>query len=70
LENSPLEALGALPSLKELHLHDAYSGEELVFETEWFVELRMLEIEQFSQLCMVVIRETAMPKLQKLTIAN
>uniref|UniRef100_A0A2N9G2E8 NB-ARC domain-containing protein n=1 Tax=Fagus sylvatica TaxID=28930 RepID=A0A2N9G2E8_FAGSY len=55
---------------EELHLHDAYSGEELVFETEWFVELRMLEIEQFSQLCMVVIRETAMPKLQKLTITN
>ena len=70
LENSPLQALGALPSLKELHLHDAYSGKELVFETEWFVELRMLEIEQFSQLCMVLIRETAMPKLQKLTITN
>ncbi|KAM3743879.1 hypothetical protein ACB098_06G009000 [Castanea mollissima] len=70
LENSPLESLQDLPSLKELHLYDAYNGKELVFEAERFLELRMLVIEQFSQLCMVVFQETAVPKLQKLNIRN
>lgn len=70
LENSPLETLQDLPSLKELHLYDAYNGKELVFEAKRFLELRMLVIEQFSQLCMVVIQVTAVPKLQKLTIRN
>nr|POE76525.1 disease resistance protein rpm1 [Quercus suber] len=70
LENSPLEALQDLPSLKELHLYDAYNGKELVFEAKRFLELRMLVIEQFSQLCMVVIQVTAVPKLQKLAIRN
>ncbi|KAK7855616.1 disease resistance protein rpm1 [Quercus suber] len=70
LENSPLEALQDLPSLKELHLYDAYNGKELVFEAKRFLELRMLVIEQFSQLCMVVIQLTAVPKLQKLAIRN
>ena len=70
LKNSPLEALGALPSLKELYLHDAYSGEVLEFGAEWFVELRILVIDQCSSLKIVVIQEPAMPKLQKLIIKN
>jgi hypothetical protein len=70
LENSLLEALWDLPSLEELYLHDAYSGEVLEFGAEWFVELRILVIEQCSSLKKVVIPEPAMPKLQKLIIKN
>ena len=70
LEDSPLKFLWALPSLKELHLYDAYTGKRLEFSAEWFLELRMLEIEQCSPLNEVVIQKRAMPKLQKLAIRN
>ncbi|GMY30827.1 disease resistance protein RPM1-like [Fagus crenata] len=70
LGGSLLEALWDLPSLEELYMHDAYSGEVLEFGAEWFVELRILVIEQCSSLKKVVIPEPAMPKLQKLIIKN
>ncbi|GMY30824.1 disease resistance protein RPM1-like, partial [Fagus crenata] len=54
-----LEALWDLPSLEELYPHDAYSGEVLEFGADWFVELRILVIEQCSSLKKVVIQETA-----------
>ena len=68
LQNSPLEALQALPSLKELHLCDAYTGTVKEFSAECFSELKMLEIEQCNRLNKVVIQERALPKLQKMTI--
>ena len=68
LQNSPLEALQALPSLKELHLCDAYTGTVMEFSAECFSELKMLEIEQCNRLNKVVIQERALPKLQKMTI--
>ena len=46
LGKSPLEFLWDLPSLKVLHLHDAYSGEVLEFRAGWFLERRILVIEQ------------------------
>lgn len=70
LAKSPLEVLWGLPSLKVLHLHDAYSGEVLEFRAGWFLELRILVIEQCWWLKCVVIPGLAMPKLQKLTIEN
>ena len=70
LTKSPLEVLWGLPSLKVLHLHDAYSGEVLEFRAGWFLELRILVIEQCWWLKCVVIPGLAMPKLQKLTIEN
>ncbi|GMY33186.1 disease resistance protein RPM1-like [Fagus crenata] len=70
LEDSPLKFLWALPSLKELHLYDDYTGKRLEFSAECFLELRMLEIEQCSSLNEVVIQKRAMPKLQKLAIRN
>ena len=68
LVKSPLEVLRDLPSLKVLHLHDAYTGEVLEFQAGWFLELRILVIEQCRWLKCVVIPERAMPKLQTLTI--
>ncbi|XP_075643657.1 disease resistance protein RPM1-like [Castanea sativa] len=70
LQNSPLEALHALPSLKELHLYAAYTGVFLEFIAQPFLELRILEVEQCNQLNQVVILEQALPKLQKLIIIN
>ncbi|KAL0008701.1 hypothetical protein SO802_010203 [Lithocarpus litseifolius] len=70
LQNSPLKALQALPSLKELHLCDAYTGTVMEFSAECFSELKMLEIEQCNRLNKVVIQERALPKLQKMTINN
>ncbi|XP_030962944.1 disease resistance protein RPM1-like [Quercus lobata] len=70
LQNSPLEALHALPSLKELQLYAAYTGVFLVFNAHSFLELRILEIEKCNRLNEVVILEQALPKLQKLIIRN
>ncbi|KAM3743880.1 hypothetical protein ACB098_06G009100 [Castanea mollissima] len=70
LSKSPLEVLWDLPSLKVLHLHDAYSGEVLQFRAGWFLELRILVIEQCRWLKCVVIPGLAVPKLQMLTIGN
>ena len=70
LAKSPLEVLWDFPSLKVLHLHDAYSGEVLEFRAGWFLELRILVIEQCRWLECVVILGLAMPKLQMLTIEN
>ena len=44
LQNSPLEALHALRSLKELYLYAAYTVAFLVFNAQSFLELRILEI--------------------------
>ena len=70
LQNSPLEALHALRSLKELYLYAAYTGVFLVFNAQSFLELRILEIEKCDQFNEVVILEQALPKLQKLIIRN
>lgn len=70
LQNSPLEALHSLPSLKELNLYAAYTGVFLEFNAQSFLELRILEIEKCNQLKKVVILEQALPKLQKLIIRN
>ena len=70
LAESPLEVLWDLPSLKVLHLHGAYSGEAFEFRAGWFLELRILVIEQFRWLKRVVIPRLAVPKLQMLTIEN
>ena len=69
LQDSPLKALQALPSLKELYLYDAYSGRELEISAISFLELKILEIEKCSQL-MVVALKVVVPKLQKLTVKN
>ncbi|XP_023873560.2 disease resistance protein RPM1 [Quercus suber] len=70
LQTNPLEALQVLPSLEGLHLHDAYNGQVLKFSAKSFLELRVLENENCSQLDMVVIPGRAMPKLQKLILKN
>ena len=70
LQTNSLEALQVLPSLKVLHLHDAFNGQVLKFSAKSFLELRVLEIENCSQLDMVVIPGRAMPKLQKLIVKN
>ena len=70
LQTNPLEAFQVFPSLEGLHLHVAYNGQVLKYSAKSFLELRVLEIENCSQLDMVVILGRAMPKLQKLIVKN
>ena len=56
--------------MEGLHLHVAYNGQVLKYSAKSFLELRVLEIENCSQLDMVVILGRAMPKLQKLIVKN
>ncbi|XVF03578.1 hypothetical protein REPUB_Repub05bG0005400 [Reevesia pubescens] len=67
---NPLRALEALPNLLELEMVDAYMGEALEFKANSFKKLKILQLEQFANLNMVVVEETAMAKLEKLTICK
>ncbi|KAJ0040073.1 hypothetical protein Pint_28369 [Pistacia integerrima] len=55
-------------ALNDLRLVDAFTGEELKFKPNWFQKLVILEIEQFNELCKVVVEEEALPELQKLVL--
>ncbi|KAA8527105.1 hypothetical protein F0562_008666 [Nyssa sinensis] len=68
LQHTPLEVLEQLPNLMELQMIDAFTGDQLVFEAERFKKLKILHIQQFDGLNMVVIQQGAMPELQKLTL--
>ncbi|XP_022717870.1 disease resistance protein RPM1-like [Durio zibethinus] len=68
--DNPLRALEALPNLLELQMVDAYMGKALEFNANSFKKLKILQLEQFANLNMVVVQETAMPKLEKLTICK
>ncbi|KAF8391708.1 hypothetical protein HHK36_024017 [Tetracentron sinense] len=70
LKDNPLEALEALPSLIELKLADAYTGQELVFGAGGFQRLEILELDLFDQLNMVTVHDNTMPRLQKLTMSR
>ncbi|KAK0598988.1 hypothetical protein LWI29_001278 [Acer saccharum] len=67
LENSPLDALQALPCLVELRLVDAYIGEVLEFKPRCFLELRVLYLQQLDGLQMVSVKTSnTLPKLVRL----
>lgn len=68
LKNSPLNSLKNLPNLVELHLVDCFAGEELTFETSSFMQIKMLVIEQFSELNTIIFEEEVMPGLQQISL--
>ncbi|KAA8527106.1 hypothetical protein F0562_008665 [Nyssa sinensis] len=70
LQRCPLEALEQLPNLVELQMVDAFTGDKLVFEAWSFKKLKILHIQQFDRLNMVVIQQGAMSELQKLTLCE
>ena len=65
-----LEILESLPSLMELEMVDYYIGEKLVFKPRTFMSLRKLHVEQFDGLTEVVVGNTALAMLKKLTICK
>ncbi|OMO52767.1 Disease resistance protein [Corchorus olitorius] len=69
-ENNPLPALEVLPNLLELVMVDSYMGEELEFRANSFMKLKILHLEDLGSLNTVIVEETAMPKLEKLTICK
>ncbi|XP_021288062.1 disease resistance protein RPM1-like isoform X2 [Herrania umbratica] len=69
-DNNPLWALQALPNLLELQMVDSYMGESLEFMANSFQKLKILHLEQFASLNMVVVQTNAMPKLEKLTLCK
>ncbi|BFG28886.1 hypothetical protein CerSpe_151600 [Prunus speciosa] len=54
----------------ELDLVRYYTGEKLEFKKDTFKEMKILHIEQFDQLNMIVVQNGAMPKLKKLTMSR
>nr|DAD42899.1 TPA_asm: hypothetical protein HUJ06_001129 [Nelumbo nucifera] len=68
LKDNPIEALQDLPSLMELQLLDAYSGDKLEFMQKKFKKLKILEFEQLCQLRTVILYKGTLPNLQKLVI--
>ncbi|CAI9767373.1 unnamed protein product [Fraxinus pennsylvanica] len=70
LKNSPLNSLKNLPNLVELHLVDCFMGEGLTFETSSFKQIKMLVIEQFSELNTIKFEEGVMPGLQQISLSR
>ncbi|KAH6759547.1 hypothetical protein C2S52_022939 [Perilla frutescens var. hirtella] len=68
-DSNPITILGELPSLLELQLLDAYTGNQFDFCAGAFLKLKILEFNQMERLQMVMIGNGALPCLQKLTIS-
>lgn len=68
LSDSPLETLKRLPNLTELQLVDCFNGEDLTFEASGFKKLKILLIEDFTNVNMIVIENGAMPELKKMSL--
>ncbi|XP_059656714.1 disease resistance protein RPM1-like [Cornus florida] len=66
--NNPINILQHLPNLLELHLLDAYTGNQLDFTARKFRTLKILELEQLEQLTNVRMEGNTLPRLQKLII--
>ncbi|XP_075648640.1 disease resistance protein RPM1-like [Castanea sativa] len=69
LEEDVLSQIAALPNLVRLSLNNAYSGNQMVFHTG-FPKLTSLTIRNFPELNEIIIRESVMPKVQSLYIAD
>ncbi|KAI3427784.1 uncharacterized protein J3R85_009213 [Psidium guajava] len=67
---NPLQALQDLPNLMELDMVDAFMGQTLEFKVNTFRKLKILQIERFSELSLVVVQADAMPALEKLTFCK
>ncbi|XP_056177387.1 serpin-ZX-like [Syzygium oleosum] len=70
LNINPLQSLQGLPNLMELYMVDAFTGQTMKFEANTFKKLKILSIEQFSELTMVAVQVNAMPALEKLTFSK
>ncbi|MCD7460172.1 hypothetical protein HAX54_042981 [Datura stramonium] len=66
LDTNPLLVFQDLPSLVQLHLENAYIGDELVFQVGSFKLLKKLTIESLENLKLVKVEDGALPCLQKL----
>ncbi|KAK4570706.1 hypothetical protein RGQ29_029520 [Quercus rubra] len=69
LEEDVLPQIAALPNLVRLSLNNAYSGKQMVFHIG-FPKLTSLTIRNFPELNEIIIRESVMPKVQSLYIAD
>ena len=69
LKEDVLPQIAALPNLIRLSINNAYSGKQMVFHTG-FPKLTSLTIRNFPELNEIIIRESVMPKVQSLYIAD
>ena len=67
--DNPIEALQDLQNLVELQLLDAYTGTQLVFKSEKFQKLKILDLQKLEQLTYIIMQEGTLPHLQKMIIA-
>jgi disease resistance protein RPM1 len=70
LIEDPLPSLSRLTKLTELILTRAYDGEQLIFQREWFPNLKTLHLKDLPQLKRLEVKEGAMGTLQKAYLTN
>uniref|UniRef100_A0A5B6ZBD2 Putative disease resistance protein RPM1 n=2 Tax=Davidia involucrata TaxID=16924 RepID=A0A5B6ZBD2_DAVIN len=68
LTEDPLKIIQGLPSLLEIRLYRVYDGEHLYFEEGGFQKLKVLELRYLNSLNSVIIKNGALPLLEKLSI--
>jgi disease resistance protein RPM1 len=70
LTESPVLRLFKLSNLTELRLIMAYSGEQLYFQADWFLNLRMIVLMHLQHVNKICIDEGALMNLEYLHICN
>ncbi|KAJ4975028.1 hypothetical protein NE237_008202 [Protea cynaroides] len=68
-DKDPLSKIHALRNLRYLTLSNAYEGTDLHFHTGYLPMLKMLKLQNLSQLKKVRIKYGAMPKIEKLWLS-
>ncbi|KAB1213707.1 Disease resistance protein RPM1 [Morella rubra] len=68
MKDDPLVLLEKLPNLVDLELLEVFEGDTLRFRTGGFKRLKLLGLDQFSELRCVEVEKGAMPCVEKLII--
>jgi disease resistance protein RPM1 len=68
LSESPLPRLSELSNLTRLSLINAYTGQELYFQADWFLNLKELYLKNLPRLNQIRIQKGALASLESLTM--
>ncbi|XBI12438.1 hypothetical protein VPH35_139310 [Triticum aestivum] len=70
LKENPLPSLSQMSNMTDLDLTSAYTGEELIFLSGWFPNLKTLFLRDLPNLKLLEFKKDAMASLERLILIN